>query len=226
MVAQTVATDERLLRALAEQLKLPLLQIARTAELADPTELAKITQIADMALQMIDGFLLSEALHAQQGLHLEPVTISSVLYEASRQLTPIARLYECDIELDVIGTHRPIMGDAKALVSAFTILGFSFLESLQATKTRRIVLAAHRTGQGVSAGVFSANNLTGDMFRRAKALFGDAKQPLANNDSAGTGVFIADSLLGSMGESLRVSQHQKLYGLAATLTLSQQLRLV
>lgn len=220
------ANDERLLRALAEQLKLPLLQIARSAELADLADLPKITQIADMALQMLDGFLLSEALHAQQGLQLEPVAVSSVLYEASRQLAPIAKLYDCEVEIDLSGNYRPVMADRKALISAFTILGFSFLESLQTDKNRRIVLGAHKTKQGISVGVFSANALSGDMFRRAKALFGDARQPLANSDSAGTGVFIADSLLSHIGESLKVSQHHKLQGLAASLNVSQQLQLV
>ncbi len=156
-----IATDERLLRALAEQLKLPLLQIARSAELADPSELPKIVQIADMALQMIDGFLLSEALHSQQGLQIEPVTISAVLYEASLQLTPIAKLYDCDIEIDSTGSHRPIMANRRALISAITILGYSLLEALQSTKDRRIILASHKTNQGIVAGVFAENAPSG-----------------------------------------------------------------
>ena len=53
----------RLLRALAEQLKLPLIQIARGAELAhqqkDMSSYADISYTADMTLRLIDSYLLS-----------------------------------------------------------------------------------------------------------------------------------------------------------------------
>jgi APA family basic amino acid/polyamine antiporter len=42
----------------------------------------------------------------------------------------------------------------------------------------------------------------------------------------GAGIFVADSFLASMSAKLRVAHHQKLTGLAATLTASQQLVLV
>jgi hypothetical protein len=62
-----------LLRALAEQLKLPLLHIARQAELATLNEqeaYSAIMRTADMALQLIDGYLLSTDVNAQEALDI------------------------------------------------------------------------------------------------------------------------------------------------------------
>ena len=85
--------DERLLRALAEQLKMPLLQIARTAEFAaetgDTKSLTNISYIAETALRLVDGFLLSADRQAQEVFHLEPVSVSSILQDTAHKLAPL-----------------------------------------------------------------------------------------------------------------------------------------
>jgi hypothetical protein len=230
MTAEAVSHD-RLLRALAEQLKLPLLHIARTAELAGKTEqemYSTIMQTADMALQLIDGYLLSTDVHSQQALQLEPVSISAVLQDTAHRLSYLAKQYNCEIDVHLSGKYGPVMAHRQSLEMAFTMLGYAFIEAGASEDKRTMIFGAHRSKAGLVAGIFGDQpGLTSDMFRRAKALYGTARQPLTSvTPAAGAGVFIADSLLAPQSAPLHVAHHQKFAGLAATLLQSHQLQLV
>ena len=88
--------DIRLLQALAEQIKLPLLQIARQAELAkmgnDPhAHLDSMELTADTALRLIDNYLLSTRL-TQENIHLEPVSFSSIFANRTYRQTRIGAI--------------------------------------------------------------------------------------------------------------------------------------
>lgn len=218
---------ERLLRALAEQLKLPLLHIARTAELAANSEqemYSTIMRTADMAMQLVDGYLLSTDIHSQQSLQLEPVSVSAVLQDTAHRLSYFAREYGCELEVHLSGKYAPVMAHRQSLEMAYMLLGYSFIEAGEG----KVVLGAHRSQSGLVAGIFGNQpGLSSDMYRRAQALYGVARQPLTNlSPAAGAGVFIADALLSPQSTSLHVAYHQKLAGLAATLLQSNQLQLV
>ncbi len=77
--------SQQLLLSIAEQLKLPLLQIARQAEqagLSGETNLYTIQATADTALRLLDNYVLGVRLALEpERLDVEPVSISSVLYE-------------------------------------------------------------------------------------------------------------------------------------------------
>lgn len=221
--------DERLLRALAEQLKLPLLQVARVAELGDPKSLTTISYIADTALRLVDGFLLSSELHQQETLRLEPVSVSSVLTDTAHKLTPLAKQNDCDIEVHLSGKYGPVMADQKGLESAFMLLGYSLIEARAGEGQRhRVVLAAHRGAQGLVTGVFDNQpGLTADMLRRGRALYGAARQTMPDmSATSGAGVFVADALFRAMEAPLRTARHNHLSGLATTLHPSSQLQLI
>lgn len=231
MVAHQTVPDERLLRAVVEQIKLPLLQIARQAETISENQeatLSVITETANTALQLLDSYLLSADLHAQKSLQLEPVLITSILHDTAAQLTERARQYDCDLEVHVGNSYQPIMGNRQALQSAFFALGCALIESQQADQSKRIILAARRTQTGISAGVYSQQaKVSADVFRRARALYGTTRQPLPSvSPSASAGVFVADALLSALASPLRVAHHQKLSGLSTILLPSQQLQLV
>lgn len=226
-------TDQRLLLALAEQLKVPLLQIARRAELLqnarkNTRQLAIIEMTADNALRLIDHYLLSIRLKAE-GAALEPVSVASVLHDTAQALSKLAADYNCRLEMHLSGRYEPVMAHREGLEAALTSLGHDLIEAeAQQNKQPVITLAAHRGKKGIVAGVFGdSGGLTADMFRRARLLYGTARQPL-NTVSANpaTGIFVADSLLYSMRARLRVAHHHKLSGLAATLLPSQQLALL
>ncbi len=225
--------QERLLKALAEQLKLPLLQIAREAELAhsnqDATALSSISYTADMALRLVDSYLLSVQLQALPLLELEPVSVSAMLQDTAHHLNQLAKQYDCDLEVHLSGRYEPVMAHRQSLESAFATLGYAFIESAPAADQRhKIVLGAHRSSRGLVAGIFgNQEGLNSDSLHRGMALFGSARQAVpALTPTSGAGIFVADSLLKNMEAPLHLSRHNKLSGLGATLLPSQQLQLV
>ncbi|MBI3624465.1 hypothetical protein HY218_02410 [Candidatus Saccharibacteria bacterium] len=230
MDVPSTESQKRLLIALAEQLKLPLLQIARGAELVELGAPAHtdISRTADMALQLIDSYILS-IMPAQTELALEPVSIAAVLQDTAERLSDFAKQSDCDLELSLSGKYGPVMANRQSLEAAFAMLGYSFIEAELATdeKRPRILLAAHKSAHGLVAGIFGSQaGLSSDMFRRARALYGSARQPLPSASmGSSAGLFIADSLLQSVATPLRLARHHKLTGLAATLLPSQQLEL-
>lgn len=218
-------TDNRLLRALAEELKLPLLQIARQSEL-DGTQQNQVT--ADMALTLIDGYILGLQTPDQTALELEPVTLSSVLQDTAHALQPVAARQGYEIVVDIAGRYGPVMGDRRRLQTAFTVLGYELMNTPPETKHATITLATHRSRAGLVAGVFTDNPLlSAEAFRRAKALVGSARQTFPGASGAsGAGVFIADTIIQNLSASFRIAHHAKQTGLATTLLPSQQLELL
>ena len=224
--------QERLLRALAEQLKLPLMQIAREAELADTTgaqSYKSISYTADMALRLIDSYLLSVELQALPSLQLEPVSVSAMLQDTAHSLGQLAKQYNCDLQIHLKGKYQPVMAHQKSLEAALTSLGYAFIESAATTKERRtVVLGAHQSSHGLVVGVFGDHtDISADALKRGIALFGTAKQAMPSfSASAGAGVFVANALLTNLEAPLHTSKHNNLSGLAATLLPSHQLSIV
>jgi signal transduction histidine kinase len=224
--------QERLLRALAEQLKLPLMQIARQAELADVTGVKSyksISYTADMALRLIDSYLLSVELQALPSLQLEPVSVSAMLQDTAHSLSELAKQYNCDLQINLKGKYQPVMAHHKSLEAALTSLGYAFIESAAPSEERRtVVLGAHQSSRGLVVGVFGDQpEISADALKRGIALFGTAKQAIPSfSASAGAGVFVANALLANLEAPLHTSRHNKLSGLAATLLPSHQLSII
>lgn len=221
--------QQRLLHSLAEELKLPFLQIARQAELRDPGALTSISHIADMSLRLLEGYTANLGHVNQSSLQIEPVAVSSVLYDTAHVLNPFARQYNCDIELHIAGKYGPVLADKDILRTALTLLGYNMIGASPTEKGRhRLILAVHRSQKGLVTGFYdSEKKIHKDALRRGKALAGTARQTLpAALSNSGAGLYIANSLLEMISPALRIARHQKLFGLATTLPLSKQLSLV
>lgn len=229
--------SERLFLSLAEQMKLPLLQIVRQAELGIMTEtgleqLGQVRVNADVALKLIDGFLLSMRLAAEEQsiIEQESISISSVLYDTAQQLHPIAKLYGVDLELSVDGKYGPVTAHREGLQMALVSLGYALIEALPAQDApqMKLQIAAHRCRYGIVAGLYAdVDRLTTDALRQGRRLFGDARQPLpALSHCGGAGVFVADAILQAIGARLKVSHHQRRSGLGAVLQPNAQLQLI
>ena len=228
----------RLFVALGEELKLPLQQIARQAELQQLLDknssgsMQRIQTSADMSLHLLDSYLMSLQLGMQPAakLALEPVSVAAVLHETKDQLRVIAREYGVNLELHVDGKYEPVLAHYAGLKSALLALGYALIEALPASEMPQLNLqfAAHRTKYGIVAGMYSElPNLTPQAFRRGKALAGRAKQPLTGSlPGSSAGLFVADMLLQSMESHLRVGRFQRMPGFAVTLPPSEQLQLV
>jgi hypothetical protein len=225
-----------LLRSVAEELKLPLLQIGRDAELQNLTsaniaaDLKRIQNNADMALLLVDSYLLGLELNeAQAELMLEPVSLSGALDDAAHSLSQFAKQYDTTLELASSGRYGPVMAHAIGLKAALVSLGYALVSVTQEeTSRRQIVLGIHRSSSGLVAGVYGDfDNLAHAHLKQARMLCGRARQPFRMLSSgSAAGVFVADTIFQAMHTKLNVSNHQKHTGLAATLQPSRQLVLV
>lgn len=226
--------NDELLLTVAEQLKLPLLQIARDAELAQLTQadaLQSIRGTADSALQLIDSFMLGLRLqNSDYQLAVEPVSVSAVLYDTSQRLSAIAKRYGVALDIHIAGRYGTVMAHHQALEAALVSLGTSLIEALPAEQGTpvQLQLATHRCRYGIVAGLYAAtNDLHNDILTRGRRLQGKARQPLAGlTHTSGAGVFIADSILQAMQLTLKVSRHNGLHGFGVVLPANQQLQLV
>jgi hypothetical protein len=226
----------RLLLALAEQMKRPLIQASRSAELArmtsDISKIADIELIADTGIDLVESYILSLKLQqAGDTIPLESVSLSATLNDVAHMLQKLDGSNIFDVELHIAGKYGPIMAHAKGLQVALLNIG----KVLMSTHGERypsdrpvVALAARKTRRGIAAGIFTnLDGLDAKSFARARNLYGRASQPIPQLTSeSGAGIFIADSLLHTMESSLRVSHYKKLTGLAATFLPSQQLTLV
>lgn len=228
-----------LLRSIAEELKMPLIYIARQAELNKTEEvvplstLSEIQAYADTGLKLVDSYVLGlEATSNQQlQLELEPMSLSAVLYDIAHDLAPLAKQRNTEIELSLAGKYGPVMANQQGFKAALYSLGTVLSEATEHTGEAPALLriAAHRTSHGIVSGIYidglkplktsmkGAQKLHG---KRARRSFTGLKA------ATGAGVFIADSIFNAMETKLRVSQYRGSTGLAVTLQPSAQLQLV
>jgi len=231
-----LSDQERLFLGLAEQLSRPLLQIAQLAELAAHDELAAAHErwqtaaaVSHASLQLVESYALSLRVHGKvTPLHLEPVTVSSLLYDTAHHLQPFAKQYDVELQLEPGPRVQPIIADRAVLQSALTSLGQVFVVAqAEADERTPVRLSAHRGRHGMVAGLYGKSTLGAESLRRAQTLYGQARQPLEHLVSGpAAGVFVADSLLRTLAARLHVARYRGLTGLAATLQPSQQLQLV
>jgi len=232
--AESSILSQQLLLSVAEQLKLPLLQIARQAEhshLGGHIDPANIQATADSALQLIDNYILGVRLSLDPyQLDIEPVSISSVLYDTGQQLDSLAKSYGVGLELNIAGRYGPVMAHRQGLQAALVSLGSALIEALPAMESPqlKLQLATHHCRYGIVAGLYAeTESLSSETLRQGRRLQGRARQPLAAlTYSSGAGVFVADAILQAMRLSLKVSRHHRWYGLGTVLQPSAQLQLV
>jgi hypothetical protein len=227
--------SQHLLLSVAEELKVPLLQIARQAEhgqLSGEASLATIQSTADSALRLLDNYALGVRLSLEpEQLELEPVSVSSVLYDSGQQLEALARSYGVKLELNVAGRFGPVLAHRQALQAALVSLGSSLIEALpalQMTEQLQLQLATHRSRYGIVAGLYTDNpEITNKALQRGRQLQAQSRQPLMNlTHNSGAGVFIADAILRAMQLRLGASRHHRLYGLGTVLQPNNQMQLV
>jgi hypothetical protein len=223
--------SQQLLLTVAEELKLPLLQIARQAELGDSTELKSIQSSADTALRLLDNYALAVRLAMRpEQLDMESISISSVLYDAGQQLDKLAKSYGVGLELGIGGRFGPVLAHKQGLQAALVSLGAALIEALPAQENcqLKLYMATHRSRYGIVAGIYAdTKQLSKSMLDHGRKLQKQSRQPLINvSHTSGAGVFVADTLLNAMDLQLIASRHHRLYGLGTILQPNHQLQLV
>lgn len=226
--------SQQLLLSVAEELKLPLLQIARRAEQAGSSgepDFANIRATADSALRLLDNYVLGVRLALEpEQLAVEAVSVSSILYDTGQQLDALAKSYGVTLELSVAGRYGPVLAHRKGLQAALVSLGAALIEALPAQENPRLrlQLATHRSRYGIVAGLYAdTKQLSNEALQRGRQLQSHSRQPLLNmTHTSGVGIFVADTILRAMRLSLRASRHHRLYGLGTVLQPNHQLQLV
>jgi len=223
----------QLLLHIAEELKLPFLQIARHGENASEknhNELKLVQVVAENALRLLDNYTLGVSMNLESyEQKLEPVSIPSVLYEASNQLRPIAKRYGVELNLKIKGRYNPVMADKQGLQAALVSLGSALIEAMPARGAQQLSLsfATHHGRNGIVAGIYGNNRqLSKDILKKGRQLQ-HGRQPFVSlSHTSGAGIIVADSLLEAMNLQLYSSRHDGLYGLGVAMQPTHQLELV
>lgn len=221
--------SDQLFTALADQLKVPLLQIARLSEISGESALPRISIVSEHALRLVDAYAQTHAQN-QTKLLLEPLTTSAVLYDVAIQLQPFARQWDYTIEIDQQGKGVPIMAHRESLRTMLTLLGASLIEASadDAEIPHHLVLGTHRSARGIVVGAFSSHlALSQRALQLTRELHGRAAQAVPSLGLAGgAGLAIADRLSEQMHAPLRAYRHRSLTGIGSLLVPSHQLQLV
>ncbi len=236
LVQSESTLTQQLLLSIAEQIKLPLLQISRQAELAamglDP-DYEQVRILAENGMHLIDGYSLGVKLTNRHDFELTPeaVSVPAILYDAKTQLSSFANLYNIDLELSTGGRIGPVLAHRQGLQSAIIALTSALIEALPAQadgSQKMLQLATHKCRYGVVAGVYgNFPSLSNDVLRTGRKLYGISRQPLVTiSHTSGSGIFVADEIFRVMNLKLRVSRHHRLYGLGVVLQPSSQLALI
>ncbi|HVI60759.1 MAG TPA: hypothetical protein VM535_01240, partial [Candidatus Saccharimonadales bacterium] len=198
--------SQELLLNVAEELKVPLLQLARQAEAGRQTghaDLPAMQATAQAALGLLDNYALGVRLSLEpRQLDTEPVSVSSVLYDAGQQLDALAKNYGVELELNVAGRYGTVMAHRQGLQSALVSLGAALIEALPALESPqlKLQLASHRSRYGIVAGLYADTpQLTNAALQRGRRLRGRGRQPLTGlSHTSGAGIFVADTILQAM----------------------------
>lgn len=229
--------SQRLLLSIAEELKLPLMQIGRLAENDQLNQKTKINSTkliqstADSALKLIDNYILGVRLSLDpDSFDIEAVSVSSVLYDAAQQLDSLAKSYGVDLELSIGGKYGPVAANKRGLEAALVSIGATLIEALPALNSSqlKLQLALHRSRYGVVAGIYTDTpQLSANALSQGRKLHASSRQPFVSlTHSSGAGIFIADAILKAMNLNLMASRHHRLYGIGTVLKPNHQLQLV
>lgn len=225
--------SQQLLLSVAEELKLPLMQLARQAEQGELTgapDLPAMQRTADAALKLVDNYATGVRLSLEPQLAAESVSVSSVLYDAAQQLDGLAANYGVALELNIAGKFGPVLANRQGLQAALVSLGAALIEALPALESPqlKLQLATHRSRYGIVAGLYTdSEELSNSALKRGRRLQAKSRQPLLRlSHTAGAGIFVADAVLQAMRLHLTASRHHRLYGLGTVLPASPQLQLV
>ena len=223
----------RLLYALGEELKLPFMQVARSAEFGrlmnDRDQYRRIEITAEAAIKLLDSYVLSsQFLINQVPLKLNSISLTSTMYDSAQNLRRLTKLYNTEIDIQVEGKCGLVMANKNALEAALTSLAYTFISANDFSNKKLITFSARKEHGIVDVGIFSSNSLISKKtLDSARKLYGKARQPASTiTHNSGVGLYVADSLFYAMNSELQFSRHKKKSGLIAQLLPSAQLSLL
>lgn len=217
-----------LLQKVADNLKLPLIQVLHQAQLGKITnnpDLNQIEDVSNFALKMIDNYILG--LYIDDKFDLEPLSISSVIYDSAKELDKLAVHYGVKLQVS-LNNFGPVLSNKTALEGFLMSVGWSMIESVSSSKNKTITLATHKCRYGIVAGVYAKDiNLSRSTLLHGSKIISNAKRPMPEfSHTSGAGIFVAEKLLNNIEMKLLISKHQNLRGIGTIMNTSKQLQLV
>lgn len=201
----------------------------RTEETLSPLVLRDMQLNADMALRLVDSYVLGLDLATKQmNLQLEPISISSTLYDVAHDLEPLVKQRNGELQLVLAGKYGQVMAHKQGLMAAMYNVGSVLSEiDIPDDTAPRIRIVAHHSPRGIIAGVYIDETIAAPSIARGRGWHGAMRQPFSDVAAHGAaGVFVADAIFASMNTRLRFGRFRNLHGLAATLQPNKQLQLV
>ena len=131
-IIQSPMLTQQLLLSVAEELKLPFMQIARQAEqgqLSGQADLMTMQRTADAALTLLDNYATGVRLSLDPHLSVESVSVASVLYDSAQQLDGLAKNYGVALELSIAGRYAPVIAHRQGLQAALVSMGAALIEA-------------------------------------------------------------------------------------------------
>jgi hypothetical protein len=162
-------------------------------------------------------------------LELEPVSISSALYDVMNDLTEVAGRYQTKLELHLSGNVGLVMANASGLRAALLSMGVAFIEAQTPKSKHQIIhLATHKRADRILAGLYAENNIISSrQLNGAYKLYGLMRQPLTElSANSAAGIFVARNIIQAMAGELNTVRYNRLQGIAAILQPSKQLSFI
>jgi len=227
---QNLIKSYYLLQKVADNIKLPLIQILHQAQLGkinNQTDLDQIEDIANFTLKMIDNYVLGLNINDNK-FNLEPLSLSSVLYDSAKELDKLANHYGVKLQVSINNNFGPVLSNRMALEGFLMSVGLSLIESASSTNNKVVTLATHKCRYGVVAGVYAKEiNLSSSILSQGTKLIEEAKRSMPEfSHTNGAGIFVAEKLLNNINMKLMVSKHHNLKGIGTLMSTSKQLQLI
>lgn len=215
----------------AHELRVPLMRIARLAELHqfdEKLDYVSVEAIADSALRLLDSFLISSRMKNQQiDLELEPVSISATMYDVAHYLDKLAKAQDCELRLSIQRKSGLVLAQPSGIKAAFLSLCYGFLHATDPARKSVITMEAHKQQNLVVAGLTSYDiKLDQGAIRRGNAIAGSAYKSVKDLPTSGAGFFIAANLFDAMTVPLKIIHSSKQFGMMGIFQPSKQLSLL
>lgn len=221
--------EDKNLRALAKELKIPLTAIAREADLY---RIDGISRKAADVMTLLDGYLLAaQTEYGQLNFPMETTCIGSIMYEISQDIRELAA--EQNITISTItNSQGAVTTNRRGLKIALGCLAqmAAVSEGEEGSVTKgelKLVSYEKRNGNTVAGVLSSRLYLTPRDLKRADLLYGDSHITLSTQ-ALGSGIrlAIAKQLADSLGARLLPLRRDGLGGIGLELVKSQQMQLV
>ncbi|MEM6997878.1 MAG: hypothetical protein AAF413_03115 [Patescibacteria group bacterium] len=205
--------------SLLSDLRNPILEVALQAEKSDNREQYLV---ARNALKLIDGYLYAEELAKADQIELFPCSLTALTSDAVKAIEPLAKLYGIKLRLKKSRSTRLVSLDKQAFMHATHGLLYTIIGSLQ-NNPGNVDIIVEMKDKSPSIKIYS--ELLDINEQDIKT--GSKLKSRLNTMTTGphSGISLASTLYGMIGDGLSFTSNQYGKGLAASFKLTKQMSL-